>query len=253
MMPPVSRSTLVGFLDRTLQTAKYEDQSLNGLQVEGAGIVRKAAFAVDASLETFEAAADSGADFLMVHHGLFWGLPYPITSHRYRAIRTLIESGISLYASHLPLDVHKRYGNNAGLAKIVGATNLRLFGAYHNASWGYAGTVKPTPLARIVSRFEKTLGCKAVLHAFGKKTIQRIGFVSGGGSFAVEEAAERELDLLVSGEPSHSRFHLAQELGINALFLGHYATETLGVKAMREVIKRRFGIKTVFLDIPTGL
>jgi putative NIF3 family GTP cyclohydrolase 1 type 2 len=36
------------------------------------------------------------------------------------------------------------------------------------------------------------------------------------------------------------------------VFAGHYATETVGVKALAKVLEKKFRVKTVFLDLPTG-
>jgi putative NIF3 family GTP cyclohydrolase 1 type 2 len=40
---------------------------------------------------------------------------------------------------------------------------------------------------------------------------------------------------------------------VNLVFAGHYATETLGVKAVGQMLQKRFGISTEFIDHPTGL
>ena len=110
---------LTQFLDRELNLEAFrQDHSNNGLQVEGSAEVRRAAFAVDACLATFELAAEKGVDFLFVHHGLSWGAePRRFTGVTARRLRTLFNAGISLYAAHLPLDANPVFGNNAELSR----------------------------------------------------------------------------------------------------------------------------------------
>jgi putative NIF3 family GTP cyclohydrolase 1 type 2 len=45
----------------------------------------------------------------------------------------------------------------------------------------------------------------------------------------------------------------AQDLGIVVIYAGHYATETLGVRALGDLVANEFGIESTFLDLPTGL
>jgi len=48
-------------------------------------------------------------------------------------------------------------------------------------------------------------------------------------------------------------YTLAEELGVNLFYGGHYATETFGVKALAEHISAKFGLTWEFVDHPTGL
>ena len=136
-------SRLVAWLDTYLETDAFEDASLNGLQVEGQPEVNKVAVAVDSSLTTFEQAAEVGADLLIVHHGLFWGEPLPLTGMHGRRVRYLLEHNLGLYASHLPLDAHREVGNNWGLARILGMDDLEPFGR-----WGKRGDRRQRPVSQ---------------------------------------------------------------------------------------------------------
>ncbi len=252
MVAYVKRDALVAFLDRTLGN-NAGDSALNGLQVEGRERVGKVGLAVDACLAVFEKAAAAGVHFLVVHHGLLWGQEQPLTGIYKKRISALVRSGISLYASHFPLDSHPKAGNNAQLAKMAGARKLSPFGEMKGSFWGLQGAVKEQPLASFVSRLERALSAKALVFGFGKSVVRKAGFVSGSGTFAVEEAASRGLDVLVTGEMRHSAYHVAREAAVNLVCLGHYKTETLGVKALGSLISRRFGVKTVFIEEETGL
>lgn len=249
----VSRSELVSFLDKTFSFYKGEDDSCNGLQYEGEDSITKAAFAVDACLSSFEAAAQSNADFLFVHHGLFWkkNLPEGVTGIWRKRLDALAEKNLSLYAVHLPLDAHPKLGNNAVLAGMLALKRLERFGEYHGEKIALKGVLpKQMKLFELRGLVEKKLGVNATVYDFGSAGVRRVGVCSGGGAFA---AGEGGIDCLVTGEVKHSDYHAAKDAGVNVIEAGHYVTETLGVKAVQKLVEKKFGIKTVFLDLPTGL
>jgi dinuclear metal center YbgI/SA1388 family protein len=250
----MKRSDLVAYLDDLLRVDEIEDVSNNGLQVEGAADVQRIACAVDASLATFEAARDADAHMLIVHHGLFWGKPVLLTGIHRQRIQTLLEAELSLYAVHLPLDLHPEVGNSATLARWLGLTDVAPFGEYQGMDIGVSGSL-PVPLALpdLVTEVEAHLGEPVlVTWPFGSSQAMRIGIVSGGGAFLVGEAAEAELDTILTGEPSHMVYHEARERGINVIFAGHYATETVGLRALADHLAVRFDLDIVFLHLPTG-
>lgn len=244
----------MGWLDNYLNIHFYEDASLNGLQVEGAEEVSKVAFAVDSSLSTLEQAAETGADMLVVHHGLFWGKPLAITGMHKNRVKYLLEKDISLYAAHLPLDAHKEVGNNYGLARILGMTDLQEFAYHKGKPIGVKGVFpNPITLRDLANTLEQELGESVLVHAGGKLEISTLGIVSGGASWDVVAAANEGLDAFLTGEPKHEVFYEAFERKINALYAGHYMTETVGVKLLEEKLKLEFNVATQFILLPTGL
>ena len=107
-MNQISRSELARFLDSILDLAAWpDDPSNNGLQFAGGDAVTRAVFAVDASAELFRIAAERGAQFIFVHHGISWGSGIRrIDGILAERVTLLARNGISLYAAHLPLDAH---------------------------------------------------------------------------------------------------------------------------------------------------
>lgn len=250
----MKRTDLVTYLEEYLQVRTIEDASNNGLQVEGADEVERLAFAVDASLASFEAARAAQAQMLVVHHGLFWGKPLMVTgAHRQRLAR-LLEGNLSLYAAHLPLDFHAEVGNNATLARWLQLEDIAPFGDYEGHAPGFAGRLPgELTLSQFVKKVETTLGEPTIkTWDFGPETVQRVGIISGGAAFLLDQVWEAGIDTYLTGEMSHSAFHQAREWGLNVVFAGHYATETPGVKALAEHLAQRFGLDTQFLDLPTG-
>jgi dinuclear metal center YbgI/SA1388 family protein len=250
----MDRDKLVRYLDEYLQTESISDSSNNGLQVEGTSHVSKLAFAVDAGLAAFQRAMDAGAQMLIVHHGLFWGKPLMLTGIHHHRIKTLFEADLSLYASHLPLDFHPEIGNNATLAKWLGLAEIKEFGEYKGAPAGLAGKL-PTPISlpEFAAQVENILGEPLVrVWPFGSGAVKRVGIVSGGAAFLIDQAADAGLDVYLTGELSHNYYHQARELCLNVVYGGHYATETAGLKALAEHLEAEFGLATEFLELPTG-
>ncbi len=249
----MDRKTLTDWLDETLRTADISDQSLNGLQVEGRAEVSKLAVAVDACQATIDAAADAGAGMLLVHHGLFWGRCQTITGSHGRRIRSLLRQEVNLYASHLPLDAHPTLGNNAVLARLLRLQDRHAFGLYKGVEVGFGGSISATSPAQLAQRLRALLGSPPRLLAFGPDPIRRVALVSGGGASMLEQASDQGYDALITGEGPHSSYFQAEEGNLNAFYCGHYATETLGVKALASRIEEEFGLPWVFLDHPTGM
>lgn len=250
----MERDELIEYLDEYLQVGEIEDQSQNGLQVEGPDEVTKVAFAVDACEASFRRAVAEKSQLLIVHHGLFWGESLCLVGPHFRRVKTLIEGACGLYAVHLPLDLHPQVGNNAELARLLRLKEREPFGDYHGLEIGYSGRLnRPLDLSALIGRLIAALGRPPLrVLDYGTEEIVWVGCVSGGTSSMMDQVAEAGLDAFITGETSHVSFHEAVERELNVLYAGHYATETLGVKALACHLEDEFGLETLFFDIPTG-
>ncbi|HWG85542.1 MAG TPA: Nif3-like dinuclear metal center hexameric protein [Deinococcales bacterium] len=252
--PARSRHELVAWLDQYLNVPGTPDKSLNGLQVEGKDEVHRIAVAVDSSLATLEAAARAGADFLIVHHGFFWGEPLAIRGPHKRRVQTLLDAGISLYAAHAPLDIHPEVGNSLELARGLGMGGIEPFGSKKGLAWGVRGALPvPVSLQDLADSVQRVTGEVCLVHSGGGASARSIGIVSGASAGFIADAAAAGLDTFIGGEPSHAHFAEPFELGINVIWAGHYETETLGVRALAVKIEDTFGLPWQFLHLPTGL
>ncbi|WP_456474724.1 Nif3-like dinuclear metal center hexameric protein [Candidatus Pyrohabitans sp.] len=245
---------LVDHLDELLKPEDFAgDESANGLQVEGRERVEKVALAVDACSYVFKEAAKQGADMLLVHHGLVWGGIKSIRGTLRARLKLLLDSELSLYACHLPLDAHPELGNNAQLLQVLGIQRKGEFGEYHGRRIGYWGELpQRMSVGSFTSLVEERLGVRCRSIDF-RGYAERVGVVSGGGWSAIFDAERIKVDTLLTGEPSHSAYSLAEELGVNLVFAGHYATEKLGVLAVGEHLREKFGLEVVFIEHDTGL
>jgi len=219
-------SDITGWLDRTLDVSAFDDVSNNGLQIDRrGGDVRLVAFAVDASARAVKAAAEAGAELLVVHHGISWGGGVKrISGAVYEVVRAAIDANLAIYACHLPLDAHPRLGNNARLAKLMGLSGVKPAFSYHGNVIGLTGYIRD-----------------------GSKKRRKVGVCSGGAGEFAEEAKRLGCDLFVTGEASWGDVIAAENCGMKMECLGHYETEVHGVRAVASEMERRLGVKVADL------
>lgn len=236
---------LVKQLNQYLECGRFVESSLNGLQVKASNTGTKVAGAVDATVETITKAAQKKCDLLIVHHGIKWrGEKSVVYDKRMRLAKKL---GVSIYAAHLPLDIHPQ-GNAASILTRLGITKTMPFGKHHGVYWGKQGALSASQsLTTVKNKLEKICDTKAITLFFGKKKIKRIACVTGGGSFALEEAIQKKYDLLITGDLAYWVTHDAKESKINVIALGHYQTETFGVKSVLNFLKT-FNLPAQFID-----
>jgi dinuclear metal center YbgI/SA1388 family protein len=250
----VNLSTICSEIDDFLQIGNVTDypNALNGLQLENRGTVTKLGAAVDASRATIEMAIEQGVDLLLVHHGIFWGGLTRILGPHYQKLQHAISSDLAIYSAHLPLDIHPEIGNNALLARALDLPNPEPFFFKMGRHLGLASNIVLERDA-LVSRLESVLGAKIWICGAGPQTTRRIGLVTGGAGSEVETAVYEGVDTFITGEGPHHTFALAEELGINLIYAGHYATETFGIRALAEKLGRAHDLPWCFLDHPSGL
>jgi dinuclear metal center YbgI/SA1388 family protein len=246
------RSEIVSHLEELLDHARIADYSKNGLQFEGTEEVSRVGLAVDGCLKAYQNAVAAGCQMVISHHGFIWGGLDSITGPIRRQVQYLVEHNLNVYVSHLPLDLHAEYGNNIELARILGLDNIRAFGNYKGTHIGFAGDLTaPMSTEAVSDVFQASLGGTSQLLTFGPDANRSVAIISGGGSEAIHEAAAAGYDCFVTGESSQWNHHAALEAGLNVIYLGHYHSETVGVKALGRHLEEKFGVETEFLDEPT--
>jgi dinuclear metal center YbgI/SA1388 family protein len=242
-----SLSDLVAYCDQRTRRAEFTDApgAFNGLQAANDGRVTRIGAAVDAGVEPFRSAVASGIDFLIVHHGMYWDMPQPLTGKIYERVAALIKGNCALYSSHLPLDAHPEIGNNALLARQLGLSPSR---GFRPNTGGDIGAIAPSTLSRRELRSKlETLYPRVIAIEFGADTPGEIAFCSGSGNGAIGALAGAGVDTLVTGELREEHFNMAQEEHLNLYLCGHYATEVHGVKALAAELSAKFGLPWSFV------
>jgi dinuclear metal center YbgI/SA1388 family protein len=249
----MKRSDLVALLDQLLVPGEVRDYGPNGLQFEGRDEVRRVALGVTACQALLDKAAGWDADAVLVHHGLFWGSSAGtriVRSLRARLAR-LFEADMSLLAYHLPLDRHLEVGNNAVLARRLGAELVEAAFEMDGATIGVVARLpEPVALDEMTRRIARETGRDPLVAAGGPGRVESFGVVTGRAPDLVGQAALAGLDLFLTGEPSEPAVHLAREEGIHFVAAGHHATERFGVQALGAWLEEEAGLETRFFEIP---
>ena len=256
----VALDAVVAHLYAVLRTREVPDYggAVNGLQVANGGRVDRVAVAVDFSRAAVEQAIAAGANLLVVHHGMFWAGAQPLVGPAYERVRRVFAGDLAVYSSHLPLDAHPELGNNVLLARELGLEPTAGFARYKTVDVGVSGEAD-LETAELVARaraFSARWG-HALVHTPvvpGQRT-RRWGLCTGAGasSDTLAEATARGIDTLIVGEGPHHTAVEAAERGVTVLYAGHYATETLGVRALGAELERAFGLAWSFVGEPTGV
>jgi dinuclear metal center YbgI/SA1388 family protein len=253
-------SELIQYTDELLQTGSTPDYpvALNGLQIENGGEVRGIAAAVDFSTRAIEGTIAAGASLLVVHHGMFWGGFGPITGAFYKRLRLLIDNDIAVYSSHLPLDRHPALGNNVLLAKELGLAPSGSFANYDGIFIGVSGdsNVETTALVDRARKFAGQYDTEVRVSRTepGRRTTHWAMCTGAGASTdTMKEAIKMGADTLIVGEGPHWTAIQAEESDLTIIYAGHYATETLGVRALAEHLGKKYNVPSTFVRAPTGL
>ena len=241
------------YLDNLLDITEIKDSpnAMNGLQVQNTADIKKVGLAVDLCMTTIEKAVAAECNMMFVHHGMLWGGVQSIRGNFYDKVSTMIRENLGLYSAHLPLDMHPVLGNNKVLADQLELNELEPFGEYEGQKIGFKGRLKSLSVEELGAKLEGKLG--SPVKVIGSGEVQTLGIVSGGAADILSQAAVAGLDAYLTGEGSNHHYHEAIENECVLILAGHYATETGGVKAVGKHLAEQFGIKTEFIDYPTGI
>ncbi len=251
-------STLQKIVDHTRDLLRIDEipdypNALNGLQLENSGEIGKIAAAVDACLPVIEQAAEIGAQLLIVHHGMFWSGAQPIKNACYRKLKLAIDRDLAIYSAHIPLDEHPELGNNAVLCRELGLSGGEPFLPWKGTTLGLKFETNLDRTELLAKTRQAIGGGEVHCCPGGPQTVRSVGVCTGGAGAEVFAAAAQGVDTFITGEGQHWTYTAAEELGINLIYAGHYATETFGVKALAGHLAEKFGLSWEFIDHPTGL
>ncbi len=259
-MTGVSLATIADHLDTLLRTNAIADYSnaLNGVQLAHRGPVTRVAASVDVSRAVIEATVAARANLLLVHHGMFWGGLQPLRGVQYERVKLLLDHDVAVYSAHLPLDAHPDVGNNALLARELGLTPSAGFAEHHGTAIGVRGTsiVETASLIARADAFARQHGGEVrSTHSEHGRMTRHWAICTGAGASAatLAEAAAAGVDTLIVGEGPHWTAVDAPESGLVIIYAGHYATETLGVRALASRLGEVFDLPWSFIEAPTGL
>lgn len=243
---------LESYLTELLKPQQIKDFTPNGLQIQGSENINKVITGVTASKALIDRAIAEQADAILVHHGYFWkNESYVIRGMKHDRIKALLLNDISLFAYHLPLDIHPTLGNNAQLARLFDIKEVEPLEVGNALSVAMQGHFEQPYNAKELSQLINRLLERDCLHipAPSNKPIKTIAWCSGGGQGYIELAAEQGIDAFLTGEVSEQTTHIAHEMDIHFFAAGHHATERYGIKALGEHLAEKHGLEVIFVDI----
>ena len=247
----MDRTSLTEYLNKLLKPELFKDYCPNGLQVEGKSEIYKVVTGVTGCVELFQKAIEEKADGILVHHGIIWNFDRPIYKGGYKErVKLLLDNELNLWAYHLPLDAHGKYGNNALLAELLELQNQQPFGEYNGSFIGTKGVVKNSNPEYYFEKIKNELNPNAIILPFGKDKIHNIGIISGGAQKELNQAVSQHIDLYITGEISEYNMHIAKEEKVHFVSAGHHITERYGVRRIGDLLKEEFGVDVEFIDIP---
>ena len=254
-MSSIETRDLLNWLDATLQPARFADYCPNGWQVQGKDRIKGVVTGVTASLALIDAAIETGADAILVHHGWFWrGEDLTIRGQRRQRLARLLGHDINLFAYHLPLDAHPVLGNNAQLAlQLDWQVDRDAEGAPITTGpngliwWGRpSGECQLADLsAHITHKLQRT----PIVVGQPDQPCRRIAWCTGGAQGMFEAAIDAGADVFITGEISEPNAHLAKENGVAFISAGHHATERYGILALGQALQAALDVPVQFVDI----
>ncbi len=232
-------------LSEYLRVSEFEDFTFNGLNVgkrewEVEGVIT----ATDYDNKLVDIARETGANVIIVHHGLWWGRPYPIVDKTYEEMAYLMKNDIALLAYHLPLDAHKEVGNSA---YILGALGIPA-DKWISLDVGFYVDVDMT-LSDITAKLEGYLGMPREVWEFGGSKVSRLAVISGSGGSFLPSLLPLGVDTYITGEVTYPQWREFRKEGINLLLYGHYRSETGGPLLLARYIEKNLGVPAKFVDI----
>lgn len=246
------RVDLSSFFTSLLNPASFQDYCPNGLQIEGAEQIDKVAFAVSATRDSIQKAVESGADTLVVHHGLFWKFhgARTLTGSFAKRIFPLVQNNINLYAYHLPLDAHPEIGNAAVLGRQINCLQQAPFGDFKGCATGIQGNLTTPVSAKTLQQTLQTLLQHDVLLASPDENqmITSVGIITGGANSDWVLAEQAGLDAYITGEISEHDWHESKENGIHMFAGGHNATERGGILSLMKQVQDLYEVECLFID-----
>jgi len=245
---------IVDYLDRELRINEVSDYSgaLNGLQLANGGKVTKVAAAVDASLPVFMEAVAEGADLLVVHHGMFWHGAQKIVNAQYEKLKVAMDNNMAVYSAHIPLDIHAEWGNNALLAQAIGMNKPEGFHYWKGELLGLKQELDCT-LEELEAKVALAIDGEINVCRGRGQDVGLVGVITGGAGSEVQEMADAGIGTFITGEGPHWSYPLAEELGVNVIYGGHYATETFGVLKLMDHLSKKYSLSKYYVSRPTGL
>ncbi len=207
--------------------------------------VRRIYLALDATEEVIRGAEAFHADMLVTHHPLIFSPLKSVTDEDFvsRRILELIRKDISYYAMHTNYDV---LGMAALAERILGLQDAQVLDVTAEINGkeegiGRIGRLEKSMALRECCSYVKERLSLEFVKVSGDldRQVRRLAISPGSGKSAVAPAIAKGADVLVTGDIGHHDALDAWEQGLPVIDAGHYGTEYIFMKDMKEFLEER--------------
>ena len=203
------------------------------------------------ALDPFEGvcreAAQLGAELIVTHHPLIFQPAKAITDETSvgRSILALCQAGISAINAHTNLDCTPG-GVNDVLARTLGLENIEVIAPAGTNEDGIpygllrSGTVAEQSMDAFLAHVKSALGCQGLRYVNSGRPVKKVAVGGGSCGSAMLDALNAGCDTFVTADIRYNQFWDAQDLGMNLIDAGHFATENPVVAVLAEKIAEQF-------------
>lgn len=191
-----------------------------------------------------EKALESNADLLLVHHGIFAKGNFKLRGFLKRRVEKVIKNNLNLMGYHLPLDMNEEYGNNITILNKLGLKKKESY------SYGFIGEYeKEIDYDIFKIKLKNIFTNQEFIEYKNNNFVKNVCIISGGASGEIFGLEEKNVDTYITGQIEEFVRNTANEMNMNYIYCGHYATEVFGVKSIGKLLKDKFNLEIEFIDV----
>lgn len=192
---------------------------------------------LDCTLQVVREAVENGCNLIVAHHPFIFRpvRDLVLTKAQTRTVAELFRQGVNVYSAHTNLDTA-----DSG----IGTALVREFGGKNpvREGFGFYAEVPETTAGELARKVADALGDPTVKVCEKDNPVKRVYVISGSGGDEESLAlAEKNADVLITGEVKHHVFTAAAQDGFAVIEYSHYYSEIICCDILFDIIKSRFG------------
>ena len=208
--------------------------------------VKRVLVSLDISDEAIEEAESVGAELIVSHHPLFFGLKSILGDDLTgRKVISLIKKDISAISMHTNLDISVG-GVNDALACALGVCEskpMQVEGVDDDGTpygLGRYGNVPKQRLEEFLLKVKEALNANGLRYYDAGNKVSKVAVCGGAGGSELERAVELGCDTYVTADVKYNQFLDAMDFGINLIDAGHFPTENVIIGPLSQYIAKEF-------------
>lgn len=224
---------IYSFLDKIAPFETQEEWDNSGFLIgERDKDIKKALVCLDCTQSTIEQAVQESCELIVSHHPVIFRAQKTLTDNNPAFLAA--KNGIAVISSHTSYDFAAD-GVSDTLAKAVGLKNIR-----KSPSGEYTlGETDSTTVEHLAKTVKQSLNAE-VCFCNSEKSVKTVAVCGGAGFDFFFDAKANGADVYVTGECSYHEFLDAYSADMGLITAGHFETEIIAVKPLKERLERAF-------------